>query len=100
MPLSVQTSQKTSGSLSNLHVNDWQENGRRIRADTLHSVSRYFQEPDWGPAGLRKRTQCNKSGFCIAAKPQDPQDQHWSSEDQRHYFEDLQDGSLHLFSVG
>ncbi len=72
MPLSVQTSQKTSGGLGDLHVNDWQENGG-IRVGTLHLVSCYFQGPDWGPAGLRKWSQCNESGFRAIAMSQDPQ---------------------------
>ncbi len=67
---------------------------------TLHLVSRYFEGPDQGPARLRKQSQCNKSGFRVAARRQDLQDQHWSPEDRRHYFGDLQNGSLHLFSVG
>ncbi len=54
MPPSVQTTQKTSGGLGNLYVDDWQENGGRTRAGTLHLVSRYFQGLDRGPAGLRK----------------------------------------------
>ncbi len=54
MPPSAQTSQKTSGGLGDLHVDDWQENGGRVWAGTLHSVSRYFQGLDRGSARLKK----------------------------------------------
>ncbi len=54
MQTSTLTSQKTSGGLGDLHVGDWEQG--RIRAGTLHLVSHYFQELDWGPAGLRKRS--------------------------------------------
>ena len=99
MPPSVQTSQKTSGSLGNLHVDNKQENGK-TKAGTMHSVSHYFWRPDRGPAGLRKQSQRNKSSFCTVTRPQDPQDQHWNSEDRRYYSGDLQDGSFHFLSVG
>ncbi len=79
MLTSAQKSQKTSGDLGGLHVDDW-ENGK-IGTGILYSVPCYLQGPDRGPARLRKRSQCNDSGFCVAARPQDLQDQHWSSED-------------------
>ena len=53
MQTSALKNQKTSSSLSNLYIGDW-EKGRKIRADTLHLVSYYFQESDWGPAELKK----------------------------------------------
>ena len=38
IPISVPKSQKTNGSLGNLHVNDWKENRRKIRANILYLV--------------------------------------------------------------
>ncbi len=71
----------------------------RIRTDTLHLVSCYFQGSNQGSAGLRKQSQCNKSNFCSVTRPQDLQDQRWSLEDQWHYSGDLQDSSLYLFHI-
>ena len=53
MQTSALKSQKTSDSLGNFHVDDWEKRGK-IGANTLHLVSRYFQESDWGLVGLRK----------------------------------------------
>ncbi len=55
MPPSAQTSQKTSGGLGDLHVDDWQENGE-TRIGTLHLVFRHFQGLNQDLAGLRKRS--------------------------------------------
>ncbi len=74
MQTSVQKSQKTSGGLGNFYVNDWQENGGRIRrigTSTLYLVFRHLQRSDWGPARLKKRSQCNESSFRSIAKSQD-----------------------------
>ena len=46
MQISVTKSQKTSGGLGNLYVNDLQENGKRIKTNTLFWVSRYLQRLD------------------------------------------------------
>ncbi len=43
MPTNAQKSQKTSDSFGNLHVNDWQENGRKIRINNFHLVFRDLQ---------------------------------------------------------
>ncbi len=56
MQTSAQKSQKTSGGLGNLYVDDWQENGGRMGMDTLHLVFRHLQRLDWGPIGLKKRS--------------------------------------------
>ncbi len=45
MQTSAQKSQKTSGGLGNLYVDNWQENGERsgkIRMSILHLVSRHL----------------------------------------------------------
>ena len=44
MQKSAQKSQKTSSSLDNLHVNDWQKNSEKIRTSVLHLVFRHFQD--------------------------------------------------------
>ncbi len=98
MQINVPKRRKTSDSLGGLHVDDWENGG--IGMDILYLISRHLQRPDWGPAELKKRSQCNESSFRIAARPQDLQDQRWSSEDWQHYSEDLRNGSLYLFRVG
>ncbi len=71
MQTSTEKSQKTSGGLGNLYVDDWQENRGTIGIGTLHLVSRYLQKLDQGPVGLKKQSQCNESSFCLLARPQD-----------------------------
>ncbi len=66
---SVKTSQKTSGGLGDLHVDDWQEN-KGTRVGALHLVSCYFQEIDRGPARLGKQSQYNELSFGIVTRPQ------------------------------
>ncbi len=102
MPISASKNQKTSSGLGDLHVNDWKKNGEkeRIRAGTLHLVSHHFQRLDKGLTRLKKQNQCNKSNFHLPVMSQDLKNQCWSSKNRRHYFEDLRDGSFHLFYVG
>ena len=57
-------SQKTSGNLGNLHVNDWQKNEKKIKTGTLHLVFPHFERSNWGLIGLKKQSQCNESSFC------------------------------------
>ena len=45
MQISALKSQKASGSLSNVYVNDW-EKRERIRIRILYLVSRHFQRSD------------------------------------------------------
>ncbi len=97
MQTSAQKSQKTIGGLGNLHLDGGKNRG--IRTGSLHLVSHHLQGSDRGPAGLKKRSQSNESSFRAVARPQDLQDQRWSSEDRRHYSGDLRDDSFHLFCV-
>ena len=75
MQIKTLKSQKTSDGFGNLYVGDW-EKGGKIRAGTLHLVSHYFQESDWGSAELKKWGQCNEPGFCPLIRLQDLKDQH------------------------
>ena len=54
MPISVTKSQKTSSSLGNFYVNNWQENIRKIQTGTLYLVSRHFQGLDSGLTQFKK----------------------------------------------
>ncbi len=74
MQISVSKSQKTSGGLGDLHVDDW-ENRRKIGIGTLYVISRHLQGSNWGLAELKKRSQYNESSFCSPARPQDSKDQ-------------------------
>ena len=99
MQISALKSQKTSGDLSNLYVNDWEKRGR-IRTVILYLVSHHFQRLDWGPTELRKWSQLNEAGFRSLTRPQDLKNQRWSIENWRHYSENLRDSSLYFFYVG
>ncbi len=100
MRTSAQKSQKTSGGLGDLQVDNWQENGGKIGIGTLHSVSCHLQGSNWGSVGLGKYSQYNMSSFHLVARPQDLQEQRWNYENRRYYSEDLRDGSLYLFRIG
>ncbi len=72
MQINTLKSQKTSGGLSNLYVNDWEDKKNKIiRMGTLYLVSCYLQGLDWGPAELKKWSQCNESSFYLSVRPQD-----------------------------
>ena len=79
MQISILKSQKTSSSLGNLYVGDW-EKGGKIRASALHLISRYFQGSNWDLAGLKKWGQRNKLSFYLPTRPQDLKNQRWNAE--------------------
>lgn len=47
---------KTSSSLNDLYVNNWQENGEKIRIDTLYSVFYNLYRLDKDPIRLKKQS--------------------------------------------
>ncbi len=63
MPTSALKSQKISGGLGNLNINDSQENGGRIETCILYLIFCHLQGSDWGPTRLGKRSQCNQPSF-------------------------------------
>lgn len=75
MPISVLKSQKTSNGLGDFYVDDCQENGGKIRIDTLYLVSHNLQKSNQYPAILRKRSQYNEPSFCLPVRPQDLKNQ-------------------------
>ena len=70
MLTSATKSQKTSDNLGNLHVNDWQENKKRIRIGTLYLVFHDFQRSNRDSIVLKKQIQCNEPSFCLSIRPQ------------------------------
>lgn len=75
MLTSVLKSQKTSGGLNDLHVNDWKEKKRRVGISTLYSTSRNFQGLNQGPTILKNRCQYNEPRFRFLIKFQNTKNQ-------------------------
>ncbi len=76
MPTSFSKSQKTSGGLGDLYVDDWKENKRRIGIGTLYLILHHLQRLNWGSIRFKKQNQCNKSSFCFSARPQSTKNQY------------------------
>ena len=79
MQINIFKSQKTSGDLGNIDVNDW-ENRKKIGVSILHLIFYYLQKLDWGFIKLKNQIQYNESSFCSPAEPQNMKNQYWSSE--------------------
>ena len=76
MPTSVLKSQKTSNSLGKLYINNWKENRRKIRTNTLYLTYYNFQKLDHCSIRLRKQSQYNKPNFCFLIRCQDIKNQY------------------------
>ena len=73
MQTSALKSQKTSDSLGDLYVDDW-EKWRRIGTSILYLVFCHFQRSDWGFIKFKKQGQRDKLDFCLQTRPQDLKD--------------------------
>ena len=68
MPTNISKSQKINGSLGNLYVNNWQENGRRIRMNIWYLVFYGLHRENKYLARLKKQSQYNEPTFCSSLR--------------------------------
>lgn len=72
MPINIPKTQKTSGSLSNFYLDNWEKGG--IEINILYLIPYNLQRLTQGPIGFRKQRYYNKLSFCFSVRSQNIKD--------------------------